>query len=173
MVSGHACDDFWWGVWIRKTVASRFDNVFVGVLAAWCRFYFPEKWNQHTIAKLVAGLAIMVVVCLTPRHINTLYANVFALTIPPIAIALWLPFFSQLKSYKTWAGKAVTEFSVLSYAMYLTNLLVCQIIAAHYADAFHQWGVGGYILYWLIVLLGSYLLYIAVEKPFMKIRSKI
>ena len=170
-VSKYAQDDFWWGAWIRKTVASRFDNIFIGVLAAWFRHYHADKWERHPVVCLLIGLAVMVFVCLLPRHIGTVYTNVFALTVPPVAIALWLPFFSKIKSCDSLFGRIITGTSTLSYAMYLTNLLVCQLISAHFNENFLRMGVWGYLLYWIIVLAASFLLHIAVEKPFMRIRA--
>ena len=172
-VSDHITDNFWRDVWIRKTVASRCDNIYIGLLAAWVRVYFPEFWQRHSVKSFVAGTLIMIVALAIPRPIDSIYANVFSFTIPPIAIALWLPLLSRIRSYKTFVGNIVARFSILSYAMYLTNLMVCQIIDANFADAFSRMGFEGYVLYWVLVLCASYILFIAIENPFMKIRSRL
>ena len=167
VVSEHALDDFWWTVWIRKTVLSRSDNIYIGVLAAWLQHYHPEGWGRHAGKSLVAGIMIMVLVCVLPRPVGTVYGNVFALSLPPVAIAMWLPCCCRYKNSFSRLGGVITGISVLSYAMYLTNLLICQIISSCFAEQFRQWGVGGYLIYWVMVLFASFVLHVTVEKPFM------
>lgn len=171
-VSDYLTDNFWRDVWIRKTVASRCDNIYIGVLAAWVKTYHLEFWQRHSVKSFVAGLLLMFVTIILPRNIGTVYTNVFALTIPPIAIALCLPFLTTIRTFKTFAGKIVSCISVLSYAMFLTNLMVCQIIDVNFADLFHQLGGWGYLLYWVIVLCVSYILFMAIENVFIKVRER-
>lgn len=168
----HANDNFWWDVWVRKTVASRTDSIYVGVLASWINYYHPKWWKNHATISGVIGMFIMAMVCIVPYNIGTVYSNVCLMTIPPIAIALWLPFLSKIRTCKEPLLKIVTDISVLSYAMYLTNMLLCKIIGANFAEHFHNLGLMGYIIYWLAVLITSYMLYIIVEKPFDKIKQK-
>ncbi len=167
----HATDVFWWDVWIRKTVVSRFDCIYIGVLAVWIKIYAPMFWNRHAVTCLIAGIALMIVSFFIPPHIGTVYTDVFSLTIPPIAIALWFPFMSRIQSYSTVVGELISHLSVLSYAMFLTNLLVIQIVNKHFSAVFQNMGAWGYGLYWLIVISVSLLLYHSVEKPFVKLRD--
>lgn len=171
-VASHASDIFWWDVWIRKTVASRCDCIYIGVLAAWLKTYAPEFWNRHAVKCLIAGIVLITLSFFIPPHIGTVYTDVFSLTIPPIAIALWFPFMVRIQSYSTAAGEVISHLSVLSYAMFLTNMLVVQIVDQHFSSAFHSIGAWGYGLYWLIVITISLLLYLAVEKPFVILRDK-
>ena len=172
VVAAHyATDDFWWDVWIRKTVASRFDCIYIGVLAVWIKIYAPIFWNRLAVTSLIAGIALMIVSFFIPTHIGTIYTDIFSLTIPPVAIALWFPFLSRIQSYSTVVGEAISHLSVLSYAMFLTNLLVIQIVNKNFSAVFHGMGAWGYGLYWLIVISVSLLLYLFVEKPFVKLRD--
>lgn len=169
----HVTDKFWWDVWIRKTVASRSDNIYIGVLAAWIRFYRPDFWKNNTIKCLIAGILLMVATFIIPRQIGTLYTNVIYLTVTPIAIALWLPFVTSILNSKTAIGDVVSHFSILSYAMFLVNLMIIQIIDHNFADIFKGLGGYGYLIYWITVIIASYILYIIVEKQFIKIRTKV
>jgi len=171
-VAPNGTNIFWWDVWLRKTVASRCDCIYIGVLAAWVRIYAPELWERHTVKCLVAGVILLLVSFCIPPRIGTVYTDIFSLTIPPIAYALWLPFLSRIRSSSTKVGTAVSHLSVLSYAMFLTNLLIIQVVDKHFADAFHAMGAWGYGLYWLLVLAAAILLYLAVEKPFVKLRDR-
>lgn len=168
----HVTDNFWWDVWIRKTVASRSDNIYIGVLAAWIRFYRPNFWKNNTIKCLIAGILLMVATFIIPRQIGSFYTNVIYLTVAPIAIALWLPFITSILSSMTAIGNVVSHFSILSYAMFLVNLMIVQIIDHNFADIFKGIGGYGYLIYWITVIIASYLLYIIVEKQFIKIRTK-
>lgn len=172
IVADKAVDSFWWDVWIRKTVASRCDNIYIGVMAAWIRVYASEFWERHRVGSLIAGLVLMAVCLAIPRHIGTVYTDIFSLTIPPIAIALCLPFLSGMRSYSTVAGKAISVLSVLSYAMFLVNLLVVQFIQKHFADTFQHLGAWAYGLFWVLILIVSYILYVVVEKQFVKLRDR-
>lgn len=172
-IASYATDEFWWDVWVRKTVLSRFDCIYFGVLAAWVRHYFPEMWDRHAVKSFLLALVLLTIVILLPRQIGTLYKNVFYFTLQAISIVMFLPFVTRIQSYRTVFGKLITKISVLSYAMYLVNLMIVQLISNNFSDSFHHWGVWGYLLYWFIVLMASYLLYILVERPFAKIRARI
>lgn len=172
-VSGNATDRFWWDVWIRKTVASRCDSVYVGVFAAWLQFRFSDFWQRNAKKSLIIGVMVLIVSLLLPQQPGSIYKNVLVCTVQPVAFAMLLPYASLVKSYKTKAGTAVSCISVLSYSLYLINLMVAQFISNNYSDAFGKMGGWGYVIYWMAVLVISYLLYIIVEKNFSKIRSRI
>ena len=171
VVSDEVSNSFLWDVWIRRTVASRCDNVYIGVMAAWVKQYYPQFWDRHAVKSLVAGLLLFAVSILLPGNIGSMYSNVFYLTLSALAVALWFPFFSKIKSYKTGFGKVVSYVSILSYAMFLTNLMMVQII-----DAKIPWlvnhGIVGYFVYWVMMMTASYLLYVLIEKPFVRLRDR-
>ena len=169
----HVTDKFWWDVWIRKTVASRSDNIYIGVLAAYIKFYYPDFWKNNSVRCLMIGILLMIVTFVMPREIGSLYTNVIYLTLSPIAIALWLPYVTSIQSYKSVVGNILTHFSILSYAMFLVNLMIVQVIDLNFADEFKVLGGFGYLIYWITVIIASYILYMLVEKQFIKIRTKL
>ena len=169
----NAGDHFWWGVWLEKTVASRLDAVFTGVLVSWVYHYYQEQWNKYAVASFMAGIALMVMVSVIPRHIGTFYYNILYLTLGPTAIALWIPLFYRYKRGKTPLKGMVAHLSVLSYSIFLTNLLVAYIIVAQCPETFRNMGAWGYIVCWIWILAVSYILYIVVERPFMKLRARV
>lgn len=170
--SNKVTDSFLWDIWMRRTVASRCDNIYIGVFFAWIRQYYPELWDRHAVKSLIAGIVLLVISILIPSEIGSIYSNVVYLTLCALSVALWFPFFSKIKSYKTKVGAIVSRISILSYAMFLTNLMVVQIIDVN-AQNLISLGSVAYFVYWLIVLLFAYLLYVFVEKPFVKIRENI
>lgn len=172
-VSKYATDYFWYDVWIRKTVLSRTDNIYLGVLAAWLKCYFPKQWERYTWHFLVAGVVVFLATILLLKQGGTFYRHVIYPTLLPVPIALCLPLATAWKSSKTFFGKVLSHISILSYAMFLTNLMVCQIIDVNFASFPQNHGALCYLTYWVIVLIISYLLYILLEKPFMKLKARI
>ena len=158
---------------LRKTVASRMDNIFIGVMAAWVQHYYPEFWDRNALKSLIFGLVLFVITNLIPRVIGSLYFNVLHLTLSALAIALWFPIFTKIKSYKTIVGSIVSRVSILSYAMFLTNSLIIQVMDKVCPKLIEEQGVAAYFIYWLVVMVVSYLLYILLERTFIRIRSKI
>ena len=163
---------FGWDIWIRKTVASRTDNIYIGVLAAWAMFYFPRQWERHAIASFIVGVLLFISTRIIPRTLGTFYYDALYLTLSAFAIALWVPLLSQWKSYKTRLGGFVSRISVLSYAMFLTNLLLLQVLEHSFPNFVSRYTIA-YPVYWLLVFIAAYVLYVFVEKPFVKLREKI
>ena len=171
-IADHVTDRFSWDIWIRKTVASRTDNIYMGVLAAWVMCYFPKQWERHAITCFVIGLVIFVATRIIPRTPGTFYYDDLYLTISALAIALWFPLLSKWKTYKTRLGGFVSRVSILSYAMFLTNLLLLQILECSFPQFVSRYKIA-YPAFWLLVFAAAYVLYILVEKPFAKLRDRI
>ena len=172
-VANEADSRFMWDIWIRKTAASRIDNIYFGVLAVWVMHYFPKQWERYALPSLVIGLVVYAVTCIIPKEIGSMYYNVVYLTLTSLAIALWLPFFTKIKSYKTAIGGFISRISILSYAMFLANLCVLLVMLNNFSDFVHSHYVIAYLIYWPIVVAVSYVLHIFIEKPFMKLRDRL
>lgn len=171
-VADQVHDRFGWDIWIRKTVASRTDNIYIGVLAAWVMHYYPKLWERYAVPSFILGVAIFATTRIFPRTPGTFYYDALYLTISALAIALWFPLLTRWKSYKTRLGGFVARLSVLSYAMFLTNLLLLQILETSFPQFLSRYMIA-YPTYWLLVFIAAYLLYILVEKPFAQLRDKI
>ena len=171
-VADQVHDRFGWDIWIRKTVASRTDNIYMGVLAAWLMSYYPKQWERHAVACFVVGLALFVATRIIPRTPGTFYYDALYLTISAFAITLWLPLLTKWKSYKTRWGGIVSRISVLSYAMFLTNLLLLQVLEHSFPQFVSRYAIA-YPVYWALVFAAAYVLYVLVEKPFVRLRNKI
>lgn len=166
-------DTFWWDVSFRKVTSARIDCIFFGVLAAWVRYYSPKIWKKYAIHSFVIGLVLFIVVVYSPRPLNTVYTNIFFLSISAIYIMLWFPLIDKLKNVKTVVGKIVSYISVLSYAIYLFNLMLIQIIDKNYPEILANHATLKYVAFWLVTLTCSYLLYIFFESPIVTYGNKI
>ena len=164
-ISDVSYDAFWWDVNFRKVAISRIDCIYWGVLAAWGRFYYNKIWNKYAIPFGVLGVLIFIVTSFIPRELNSVYLNIFYLSISPIYISLIFPILDRLKDTKTLFGNFVTRISILSYAIYLLNLLIIQITDNHFGSVLMENGEIKYIIYWIVTLVLSYLLYMVFENP--------
>lgn len=173
VVAENVVDSFTWDVWMRKTMASRVENIYIGVLAVWVMHYHREKWERYAVASFVVGIVLYLITCMIPHDVKSFGYNIVYLTLSAVSIALWMPLFSRWKTGKTRLGDVISRISILSYSMFLTNLCVVQIMTNSFHDFVQSHGIWAYLIFWPVVLAVSYILHIFVEKPFMKIREKI
>jgi peptidoglycan/LPS O-acetylase OafA/YrhL len=124
------------------------------------------------VKSFIAGIILLIISITIPGHIGSIYSNVLYLTLCALSVALWFPFFSKIQSYKTRIGSMISCISILSYAMFLTNLMMVQIIDVNCPDLVGH-SILAYFVYWLMTFAVSYLLYVFVEKPFVNLRDKI
>ena len=108
-----------------------------------------------------------------PFTLNTIYSDIINLSLPPIAIILGFPLIDKLKNVKTSLGKFITHLSILSYAIYLTNMLIARIINNSFTHLLSENGMINYFVYWVLTLSSTNLLYIIIEKPIYKYGNKI
>lgn len=172
-ISGIEYDSFWWDVSFRKVVLSRIDCIFYGVVAAWFRFYFNEFWSKYSLPLFIIGILIFLLTIYIPKEQNTIYLNVFYLSISPVYISFCFPLFDKLKDTKNILGRVITYLSILSYAMYLFNLMVIQIIDKHFSEVLISNTTLKYLLYWSITIFFSYFLYVLIENPISTIGNRL
>lgn len=104
---------------------------------------------------------------------TTFYKQVLFFTIAPISAMLLLPFAQNIKVSNGIVAKAITHISKISYSMYLLNLaIVAEVIRDNFGPKNEVDAIIKYLLYWLIVVAGSSLLYKYFEKPMMNLRDK-
>lgn len=167
-------DTFWWDISYRKVTASRIDSIFFGVIAAWIRYYLPVIWNKYAVYFFVIGFVMFVLIAqIIPRELNTVYTNIFFLSLSSIYIMLWFPLIDKLKNVKTIVGRLISHVSILSYALYLLNLLIMQIITKNFPGFMGTHATLKYLVYWIITLVCSYLLYISFENPIATYGNKV
>lgn len=166
-------DSFWWDVSVRKVALSRIDCIYFGVIGAWVRFYFKNFWSKCAIPSFILGILIFCFISIYPHKLNTVYLNVIYLSLAPIYIILLFPFIDKLKDVKTVFGKIISKISVLSYAMYLLNLMIIQIFTKYFSNVLTNHATLKYAIFWVVVLGLSYLLYMLYENPISRYGNKI
>ena len=167
---------------IRYQVIPRLDSIMYGVLGAFLAHYTPKIWNNKlNVFLFFIGLYILYN---TKLNIGKTYAPFAVIWYPSIismAIFMMLPFLSNMrKGLGKWTSW-ITFFSLISYSMYLVNLNVVTIaiikhtIHGDYSlDKFipDDYWVLDYILFWVLTIFISFILYKFIEVPFMKMRDK-
>jgi hypothetical protein len=89
-----------------------------------------------------------------------------------IATALLLPFLSTIRSATGYVYKAITYISLSSYSLYLVNLSVVQVWLLNIPIISEQHFLIRYILFWLISLSLSLLIYKYFEIRITALREK-
>ncbi|MDR1543202.1 MAG: acyltransferase [Prevotellaceae bacterium] len=177
---------FDWNLWFHKQVFTSLDSLMFGVIGAYINYYYHEKWIKHKKTLLVAGIFILTInKYLTAYRLIDfigLYNTVFSLCVISIATLMCLPFFNGYKSGKGLVYKAITRISLISYSMYLLNLSFVNFSILHnihfekysFIKEYHLINEAAffkYILYWILVIVLSNLLYKYWEVPMMKLRD--
>lgn len=166
-------DAFWWDVTMRKTVLSRMDSIFYGVLAAWCVHYHPSIMERWALVAFIMGMICYGVCSLLPYDRYTFVGGIMYLSVPALGYALMLPLLTRLGAPHTHAGHICVDLSILSFSVYLLNLLWMQLLTKH-CDSFLSGYPGcSYLLFWLLTWGSAWCLYHLVERPMMRIRDKV
>ncbi len=164
---------FWWDVTFRKVVLMRLDTIIYGVLAAFVKFYHSAFWQRAAIPACILGIVIIVATELLPKSSNDFFTKTFYFNCTSIGAMLLLPFADSVKHFNSFFGKVMTHISLISYSMYLINLaLVASVITKNFPVTDPVDGFIKYPLYWIIVIIGSTLLYFGFEKPILSLRDR-
>ena len=162
-------DAFWWDVKFRKVILMRLDTIIYGVLAAYIKFYYKEFWQKISIPSFILGVIMVLSINYIPFKQNGFFIKTFYFNITTIGVMLILPLASSIKNFKTFFGKIVTHISLISYSMYLVNMLALSFVTSKYINIS---GLLGYLVYWMLVITFSTAVYYFFEKPLMNLRNK-
>ena len=166
-------DPYHYDILVRKTLASRTDSIYMGVLAAWVCREFPDFWQRCRWWALGAGVALFVAERSIGYSLGDFYSIVVLPIMVPIAVALSLPALNSWRTAKGKMAKAIMVVSLLSYSMFMINLIAAYIIDGPMQEFSKAHGEAAYGLFWLMVVVGTFLLYYVVERPAMSLRERL
>ena len=170
-----------WDAYYRRVVAARLDAIALGVLACYLQHYHATAWRwlRGHGPKLAGGL--LLITFLYPKlGPQVLFYNIWLRPLLEcLTVLLVLPFLSQLRYPRyTAAMRGVTLLSSISYSLYLLNksvlikLVVLPLNQAVFTPHLGAAGwVVGYLLFWVLLFGGAWLLYTYVEQPGMRLRD--
>ncbi|RZV69930.1 MAG: acyltransferase [Flavobacteriaceae bacterium] len=174
-------DMIFWNVNLKAMTIYRIDAIYYGVLAAWLSMVFPKNWSRFKWLFLMIGGVIFVGmnIMITLKQIfiesHSFFWNVLYLPLNSIAIAFTLPLLFNIKSAAKPMLIPVTYISVISYSMYLLHYSVVLRLMKQYfpSEGLSKFGTMSYVLiYFLLTIVLSYILYRLFERPMMDIRDK-
>ncbi len=170
---------------IRKVVLFRLDAVMYGVLMAWFSYYYGQVMNRIKNYLLIADVAGIVFVfyllrgpsvrMTAPENETFRFASdAFLYVALPLFFSFCLPFANSIKtlSSRRFSG-FFTHISKISYSMYLVHYSLIFIpFFYNYQNSSPLIIVGLYILYWVIVIGLSSLLYKYFETSILRLRDR-
>jgi len=171
---------------IRKVVVFRLDAVMYGVVFAWFNFYKKETLDRMKNYLFgISAVGTVLLYCITTRWdlmffthlapVPAFYRNAFLFLFVPLLLSFCLPYANNIRRFGSESfSRAVQFISKISYSMYLVHYSL--VFLAFYRDArvSSHWAVAGlYILYWVIVIGLSALIYKYFEYPVMQLREKL
>jgi peptidoglycan/LPS O-acetylase OafA/YrhL len=172
-----------WDSNIRKVVVFRLDSLMYGIIGAYLVRFQKNSWIKFKNICFVSSLIILLYLTIYWRMKPSLaFLAVYQYNLESLATLLSLPYLSELKSIKfKFITFIITFISIISYSMYLLNYSVVQCRLLPLSLSFL--GLNGltgkylivltYIMYWVYILFGSFILYKYFEKPMMDLRNRI
>ena len=166
-------DKFTWGLEIRKVVIYRLDSVIVGVLFAWFKYFYAEKFNSWRYKLLLLGLAINVFNNVFVTDYSGFYFQAIFLVSNGFSMAALIPFFDNIRIGSGIFYRTMTYISIVSYAVYVVHFSIVLSIFIKWVDfSTVPNALVAYAAYWLITFGLSHILYKYYEKPMTDLRSK-
>lgn len=173
-----------WITFQRCAVLLRFDAIMTGVVAAWLRLRFPRAWECCPRLVAVIGLAVLLGGYATiwdltspgfPALPDDFYAKTFRFTVISLGVALLLPAASMWRvERERLPHRWIHSIAVWSYAMYLVNWPLFQILSQPWSAPLHTnwWSENLFFVSKQLLLIAiSALLYKYYERPLTQLRE--
>lgn len=166
-------DAFWYDVTFRKVTLARLDSIAYGLLAAWIFHKYKSWWNWISVPSFIGGVCLIIGIVQMQSFESVYYKQIWVFTLTPIAVMMLLPFSYRLPSPPSWIHAPITHISKISYSMYLINLgLICSFLKVNFSPMNGFKGMIMYLLYWILVIVISSLIYRYFEKPITDLRDR-
>ncbi len=171
ILSPKVIDYTYWDLYIRKTVLCRFDGLGLGFLSAFVKYYYQSFWNKYKNTSFIIGISILFFM-INKYYDPTKYSPMtiaYYFTIIGISIVLLFPKLESLKN-ENIPFKPFAFISRVSFAMYLIHMPLLQILSNHFSHSNKTEAFFLYSIFWISLLLLSFLVYAFFEKPIMNLR---
>ncbi|PZU84834.1 MAG: hypothetical protein DI529_10760 [Chryseobacterium sp.] len=167
------------------TVLGRLDSIMFGILAAYIFRYFRNLWDSQKYQFLYIAIPLLIIDYVLFNHAVFLssdslllkfYRHVLHYSLLPFLVSLLLPYFYGIKNIN-FVTKGLVFISFISYSLYLVHLqIVAKLKLPDYIVSKLSLGdtSGGflkYLLFWILSIFISSILYTYFEKPFTNLRE--
>lgn len=163
-----------WDMNLRSPVITRLDSLLMGVLGAWFFIYKKDFFKKNKNILFIIGLAIFICNKLYVNYglegFSGFYICVLYFSVVPFSILLTIPALYYMRTpTNNYLRKTISIGSLISYSMYLVNLTIVSFIILVRLDI-NVWM--RFVLFWVLTVGFSILMYKYIETPFMKLRDK-
>ena len=166
-------EEFWSGVRMKGIVIYKLDSIAFGILGAYIKAYYKEFWFKYKNSLFILGLLLFYTYLYIDKQDFLMAGRICNNWIVSFCILLLFPKADSIKQGKTRFSKWITHLSLVSYSMYLINFgIVCQVITTNFMPLTPTSSIITYILYLIIVIGLSTLIYKYYEKPMMDLRDR-
>lgn len=156
----------------RKLAITRFDTIGFGMLAAWIEGACSDRWRTWRLPLVVIGVLGVLLCALAYGDTYLWFTAHLYFTLNALSMAMFLPALSQWSATPRW-GRPIVFISVVSYALYLVHQPLRALYASLYDGCDAGQGLVFYLLFWLLSLVLSWLVYRFWERRFMAWREPL
>lgn len=183
-LQGIVLDVYDWDHIFRKQVFTRLDSLVYGVLGAYLYAYHHTWWLTNKNGLLYTGILLLVLNTIaegyyftnTGNQLPGVYITVLSFSVSSAATLCVLPYLNSIQCGTGLVYRLVTTTAIISYAMYLVNFtFVKNDLVGHIPLNFLPPLLRllvKYILYWILTLSLSTLIYRYFEAPLTRLRDK-
>lgn len=157
-------------LYYRKLVLTRLDTIGFGILGAYLYNFHNHNWLKNKNTFFVIG-AFFLIFMSNIAYVNDFFHKTFCFTLTGLSILFLIPKFSSFKDEKI-RFKPFRFISKISYSMYLSHLIILQLISNLFSPSVYHEKILAYLFFWIITILISYFIYNYYEKPLTNLRDK-
>ena len=169
-----------WDKMIRRQVFTRLDSLMYGIIGAYVYFYFGDFWKKYKWGFFTVGIFMFIMVRYNIFKFPYLglYKSVFSFSLNSMATLFVIPLLTTIKSGKGFVYKAVTYVSLISYSMYLINLMLVREWIVFNLNLDFVASIHGYLfllvryfMFWFLTIVLSIIIYKYFEIPMTSLRD--
>lgn len=163
-----------WDAVLRKSIVSRFDAPAYGVMAAWIYVYHRNIFARYRKFLFLLGIGLFLFQIFGKRFMpdNVLWA-VFYFNLIPLSLTFMIPYFYYVEIKSDRIRSVLVYTSLTSYSFYLIHHTPILFTLLHFCrpKSLLQ-SIFLLILYVVVTLLSTHILYKYFERPVMNLRTK-
>lgn len=163
-------EDIYYPTW------NRLDGLLMGVMLATWQAYRRDSWARfakHANVAALLGVAVLVLAFWLFRERTGLLGN--SIGWPVLSLALALLVFAGAQPHGLLGKRALPGaawFAAISFSLYLVHKPMYGVVQAHWGDWLQGRGLVAYAAYGVASLVAAAVLYYAVERPGLRLRTK-
>lgn len=163
----------YWDLYYNRQVITRLDSMMYGILGAWIKKYHNKVFLYRKKILLWGGVILLFGIHFYFNFVHNYTTYIISFSLNSIATLMTIPFLSTLIIKKhNHITKLFTLISIISYSLYLVNLSIVSLYILPIVKCYIKNDVINFILFWLISILMSIVIYKYYENPIMKFRDK-